>query len=71
MKTTVGRIAFELADICKYRKNKFGTSFTQEQKNLVTIMNEVEKKLGIDIKNTIVTKDGAYITGKNKIWVLR
>lgn len=71
MKSTMARLSPELRDICAYRKNKFGTSFTQETKNLVTIMGELERRLGIDIKNAMVTKDGVQMTGKNKIWVLK
>lgn len=65
------RVAPELYDILNQRRLKFNTSLSTEQRNLVKIIKEFETKLGFNIKDTIVTKDGAQINTKRKLFVLK
>ncbi len=70
-KTIISRMTPEFHDFLKDRATNFNTSIPRESKNILTIMAEVERKIGIDFKNSIVTKNGVKLQSKKRITILK
>lgn len=70
-KTIQSRMIPEFHNFLKNRSILFNTSIPKEQKNIIDIMAEVEKKIGIDFMNTSVTKKGVNLQSKKRITLLK
>ena len=71
IKTKLARMRPELLDFLKHRALTFNTNIPKEQTSLMRMMNEVEKQLGFDFKNMIVTSKGVTLNSKKRITILK
>ena len=64
------RINGELYNLISERKRRFGTTLAKEQKNILTIINDVETTIGINMKEIPIINGKPQIKPKKNLWVL-
>jgi len=69
-KSRLIRVSPEFYDLLKHRTKKFGTTFSEESKNIMCLANNLGTKFGFDPKNIPFTKK-PKIKFKNKVMIFK